>query len=403
MNILHIFGTSCMLRQQTFLLPVTLLWYQHNGLTAADFVFFQGIFILLGLFSEVPSGYLADIFSKKHILLCSFTLFLMRALLWLNFTGVSVIIIGETLVVLSRSLFQGIYDSYIYEYLEKNKKADKIVKYYGIVNCYVNIGTGSASLLSSLLYPTYALQVLLTLEAITTCIALCLMSVVPNIPNKRQPRSLKSHFTNMCSTVKQTLNDPRLNHFIIISAVFASSTYIYIWNFQPIMKATDVAVRLFGCVYFCNFFFRALAGYLSDFIQRTVTYKRLAFIVMGHIFIAFTGLALAEYYKLPYITLGVIFLICVGIGAQLSFNILTVSTIQKIAIGSVRATTSSSYNLVAQGIAGVMLSSFKFLVNYLNFTEIYLLYLGIYVIIGLSIYSWRFYDDNSHGDYQHKG
>ena len=395
MNILHIFGTSCMLRQQTFLLPVTLLWYQFNGLTAADFVFFQGIFILLGLFSEVPSGYLADIFSKKHILLCSFSLFLIRCLLWLNFTGVYVIIAGEILVVLSRSLFQGIYDSYIYEYLEKNKETDKMVKYYGIVNCYVNVGTGSASLLSSLIYPTYALQVLLTLELITTCTSLILMSVVPNIPNKRHRKSLKNHFTDMCATVQKTLTDQRINHFIVISAIFASSTYIYIWNFQPIMKATDVAVRLFGCVYFCNFFFRALAGYLSDYIQRIVTYKRLAFIVIAHIFIAFLGLALAEYFKISYLTLGVIFLICIGIGAQLSFNILTVATIQKIASAEVRATTSSSYNLVAQGIAGIMLSSFKFLVKYLSFTEIYLLYLGIYIIIGISIYFWKFADKHT--------
>jgi len=395
MNILHIFGTSCMLRQQTFLLPVTLLWYQYNGLTAADFVFFQGLFILLGLFSEVPSGYLADIFSKKHILLCSFSLFLIRCLLWLNFTGVYVIIAGEVLVVLSRSLFQGIYDSYIYEYLEQNKNTDKMVKYYGITNCYLNIGTGSASLISSLIYPTYALQVLLILELITTCTALALMFIVPNIPNKRTCKPLKEHFTDMFSTVKKTLTDQRINHLIVISAIFASSTYIYIWNFQPIMKATDVAVRLFGCVYFCNFFFRALAGYMSDYIQRKVTYKRLAFIVMAHIFIAFTGLALAEYFKISYLTLGVIFLICIGIGAQLSFNILTVATIQKIASASVRATTSSSYNLVAQGVAGIMLSSFKFLVNHLSFTEIYLLYLGIYIIIGLSIYCWKFAANNS--------
>lgn len=395
MNILHFFGTSCMLRQQTFLLPVTLLWYQYNGLTAADFVFFQGIFILLGLFSEVPSGYLADIFSKKHILLCSFTLFIIRSLLWLNFTGIYVIIAGETLVVLSRSLFQGIYDSYIYEYLEQKKETDKLVKYYGIINCYLNIGTGSASLLCSLLYPTYSLYVLLTLELITTSVAIILMAMVPNIPNKSTRKPLKQHFTDMYSTVKQTLSNSKINHLIVISAIFASSTYIYIWNFQPIMNATNVSVKIFGCVYFCNFFFRALAGYMSDHIQRKVTYKWLAFIVMSHIFIAFTGLALAEHFKISYLTLGVIFLICIGIGAQLSFNILTIATIQKIASASVRATTSSSYNLVAQGVAGIMLSSFKFLVKYLSFTEIYLLYLGIYIVLGLGIYCWKFTSDNS--------
>ena len=390
MKILHIFGTSCLLRQQTYLLPVTLLWYQYNGLSAADFVFIQGIFMLLGLLTEVPSGYIADIFSKKHILLCSFSLFLLRCLLWLNCRGLFVILLGETLVVLSRSLFQGIYDSYIYEYLKKNKQTSQMIRYYGMVNCYVNVGTGSASLLCSLIYPTFALQTLLILEFISTFLAIILMSFVPNIKNTNKRKSLKQHFADMVNAVSKTLGDSRINYFIVLSAVFASSTYIYIWNFQPIMKSTGVMVSLFGAVYFCNFFFRALAGYLSNKIAEKITYKNLGIIVAFHIVTAFLGLTLSEYIKIPAVTLFFIFLICLGIGAQLSFNILTVSAIQKIAKSNIRATTSSAYNLVAQGVAGIMLSSFKFLADKLPFSTIYLLYLAIYaLVLGFLFLVWK--------------
>ena len=389
MKILQLFGISCLIRQQTYLLPVTLLWYQYNGLTASDFVFIQGIFILFGIFSEVPSGYLADIFSKKHILLCSFSLFLLRCILWLNFTGLYVILIGEMLVVLSRSLFQGIYDSYIYEFLEEKKQTDKLVKYYGIVNSYLNIGTGSASLLCSFLYPRYALQTLLILELISTCVALVLMSMVPNIENHHRAKSFKEHFNEMTVSVKKTLSDKRINHYIVMSAIFASSTYIYIWNFQPIMKSTGVAVSLFGIMYVCNFFFRALAGYLSGYLARKINYDKLAAIVILHICIAFCGLAFAEIYKSSYITIIVILLICIGIGAQLLFHILTIASLQRITNANIRATASSSYNLVGQGIAGIMLSSFKFLATKMTFTQIYLLYLGLYIIMISVVYLWH--------------
>lgn len=389
MKILQLFGISCLIRQQTYLLPVMLLWYQHNGLTASDFVFIQGIFILFGIFSEVPSGYLADIFSKKHILLCSFSLFLLRCILWLNFTGFYIILIGEMLVVLSRSLFQGIYDSYIYEFLEEKKQTDKLAKYYGIINSYLNIGTGSASLLCSFLYPRYALQTLLILELISTCVALVLMSMVPNIKKRHRAKTLQKHFSEMTASVKKTLSDKRINHYIVMSAIFASSTYIYIWNFQPIMKSTGVAVSIFGIVYVCNFSFRALAGYLSGYLARKINYNRLAAIVILHICIAFCGLAIAETYRNQYITLTVLLLICIGIGAQLLFHILTIASLQKITASDIRATASSSYNLVAQGIAGIMLSSFKFLATNMDFKQIYLLYLALYVVMISAVYLWH--------------
>lgn len=389
MDILKRFGLACMFRQQTYLLPLTLYWYQANGLSAADFVSIQGLFILLGLFVEVPSGYIADMFSKKFVLLFSFTLFLLRSVLWLNFNGLWVILLGEMLVLLSRSFFQGVYDSYVYEYLNTQGKTAQIVKYCGMVTSFINIGTGTASLLCSALYPRFSLYVLLWLEFTATVIAIVLMSFVPNIKVPQKHKDLKKRCQEVIRTVTTTLSDGRVNHYIVLSAVFASSTYVFIWSFQPIMKATGVAACMFGVVYFFNFLFRALASYFAKDIIGKLGYGKLALLVSFHIFFSLSGMVLSFWLKMPILTLLFIFFICLGIGLQLAFNIMTTAKIQKIAADEVRATKSSTNNMVSQGVSGIILSSFKFITNESDFLWGYISVFIVYTLILSVFYLWR--------------
>lgn len=382
---LNTFSLSCLLRQQTFLLPVALLWYQMNGLTSADFIFFQGVFILVGLFLEVPCGYLADVFSKKYIIFTSFSLFLIRCLLWLSFRGVGIVVLGELLVVMSRCMFQGIYDSYIYEYLKERDKTDKLVKYCGLVNCCLNVGSGSASLVCALIYPKYCLQTLLVMEVVVTTTSLILMAMMPKTKNTAVKLPLNQHWGQIKQTFVNTLSNTSIRPYLFLTAIFASSTYVFIWNFQPIMRQTNVNVAMFGAVYFCNFFFRSATSYTSEWLRQRISLKFLISFIIFYILSAFLGLALSAAASVPAITLMTIFFICIGIGFQLLFHIITISQIQKYTVSTNRATASSVNNLFSQGLSGLILMSFKFLFTKMTFAQIYLLYMFVYVII-LGIY-----------------
>ena len=74
-NPLHRLNLACFLRSQLYLAPVLLLFYQQNGLSIADFVLFQGLFQLTGILFEIPCGYIADVISKKKVLILAFLCF----------------------------------------------------------------------------------------------------------------------------------------------------------------------------------------------------------------------------------------------------------------------------------------------------------------------------------------
>jgi hypothetical protein len=84
-----------------------------------------------------------------------------------------------------------------------------------------------------------------------------------------------------------------------------------------------------------------------------------------------------------------IFFICLGIGLQLAFNIMTTAKIQKIAADEVRATKSSTNNMVSQGVSGIILSSFKFITNESDFLWGYISVFIVYTLILSVFYLWR--------------
>ena len=146
LNPLKKLDIACFLRSQLYLAPVLLLFYQQNGLTIADFVMFQGIFQLTGILFEVPCGYIADITSKKKVLILAFTCFFLRAALWLSFSGVYIVLLGELFNALSRAFLSGVYDSYIFDFLKSksrtpcNTRINKLVII--CLTCYILIKRG---------------------------------------------------------------------------------------------------------------------------------------------------------------------------------------------------------------------------------------------------------------------
>ena len=73
-NPLRMFNLSTFLQTQILMLPVLLLFYQENGLTAGDYFLFQGIFSITALLFEIPAGYLGDIFPRRNMLVFSFSM-----------------------------------------------------------------------------------------------------------------------------------------------------------------------------------------------------------------------------------------------------------------------------------------------------------------------------------------
>ena len=383
---------ACFLRSQLYLAPILLLFYQQNGLTIADFVMFQGIFQLTGILFEIPCGYIADTISKKKVLILAFTFFFLRAALWLSFSGIYIVLLGELFNALSRAFLSGVYDSYIYDYLKSKNKTNRMLKECGRTNFAMSSGAMFAAIFSAILYKHYGTMILLSLEFILTLISIILLTSLPNPPSaKPQGITLNQKFIEIKDTAIATIKNKNINLYILYSALLFSTTSLFCWCFQPLLKMSSAPVFMFSFVYVINHGLRAGFSFYVNKLKKFFGFNRLLVVTTFLCLYSFACMILSFYFKLPNIsTLSLIF-VCIGIGFQLAFAIANISHIHNHALEETRATISSVNNMLQQTISGLSLILFKFVVAPNNattglsfstaFTIFAIFYMSIFAIL----------------------
>ena len=392
---------ACFLRSQLYLAPVLLLFYQQNGLSIADFVLFQGLFQLTGILFEVPCGYIADITSKKKVLILAFTCFFLRAVLWLSFEGVYIILLGELFNALSRAFLSGVYDSYIFDYLKSKHKEKRMLKECGRTNFAMSSGAMFAAIFSAMLYKHYGTIILLSLEFILTLISIILLTTLPNPPSTSpRAKSLSQKYQEIKQTAIETLTNPNINLYIIYSALLFSTTSLFCWCFQPLLKISNAPVFMFSFIYVINHALRAGFSYNVNTLKRFFGFNRLLVITTFLCFYSFASMILSFYFKLPNISMLSLIFVCIGIGFQLSFAIANISHIHQFAKQETRATISSVNNMLQQTISGIFLITFKFVIAPTSDTEglSFSLAFSLFALIYMAIFGYlllKIYEKNN--------
>ncbi len=333
---LKILNFASFLQYQRFVMPISFLFYLFNGLTFSDFILFQSIFNITCLIAKIPMGFLGDIFSKKYILIFAYFLFLLRVVLWIFFGGFWVVLAGEILYGLFKAFYRGNVDSYIYEYLKRKGINNQIISGYGKLSFYSSFGSAISCILGVLLYKYYGFKILLYIEFITQVFAIILLFFIPNIksiPNKNTYKIKES--------IMNIIKNPAINFFAYYSALLTGLTTVFVWNFQPLLKASSAPVILFGLINFINQVFRGLAGKFANvFINKFKQY--LFSIEYAAVVISFIFLILSLFIK-NYVFVSVsLLLICCAIFLFVIFNIYTISKIHENTQDSNRASTSSA-------------------------------------------------------------
>ena len=379
-NKLTFLNISIFLQTQLFLLPFMLLFYQSHGLTVGDYFLFQGIFSLSALILEIPMGYLADIFSKRNVLVISYLFYIGRLLLWLFFAqyGYWILLLAEVLFAAHKASWAGCADSYIYEYLKFNNIPQKMKRRYGKMNFFMSFGTAFSSLIAAGIYTNisqytlerynynYGFMALICLELILNLTATGLLLKLPKIPSETQTRTtLIKSYKKLFHTVTWAMRNQKIKYHILYSGLLAAITTVFAGSFQSIMKALLFPVSLYGMDYFINHLFRALASLYSDKLNHLISLSKMAvsvFVLFVLCFLlTFTVLNIPSI-PAPLALLYFIF-ISMTIGGQLAFTLNHTCRLHTFVQSAARATTSSVSTAVGRLYAGFFFILMKILLD----------------------------------------
>ena len=252
-----------------FCLPVLVLLYQDKGVTLGDFFLIRGISYLFIFITEIPTGYIGDIFSRKHTVMIGFSMWIFGYLLWLFGAGFWILLAGELFFALAAALVSGTIEAYLYDLLKKQNKEHafhkKLAKSYTIKNIAGVVSTFAGAFLYR--YTTPSITILASIACLT--IAIIITSLLPDVPeSKRMVEKGKSKWQDILDISKFAMKHHEIKWLIMFPAFCGPLTFLLLWGLQPVMINQHMPVIIFSVVVgaerLMRTFWSAVSGKLLD-------------------------------------------------------------------------------------------------------------------------------------------
>ena len=236
---------------RTFLpaLAIIVLIYTGKGVSVGDFFLIQGIFRATNFLLEIPSGYLSDRFSRRHVLIFGSIVHVLGFVVIALAYGFWQIVLGEALLGIASALFSGTLEAYTYDLLKRNKTQNHFLKEMGSVSTWGSVASFIATIIGPEIYKLTGGNgnLLIWISALFAGFQFLLCFMLPELTEVvRKKQKNKSAFMDAVGITYKTLKNPKLRSLIIFPALFASFTIIIFWMLQPIMELSNVPVYLFG-------------------------------------------------------------------------------------------------------------------------------------------------------------
>ncbi len=374
------FYTAIFIRVLYLLTPVTLLFYQENGLSYKHLFLFQGIFYLTSVLVEFPLGYLSDRYSRKKLLMASLCIFLIVTVFWLFQQGFWIILAGEILLAISKVMLDDSVSGYLYDFLNQNKLKREMPKYYGYAQFCFAIGTVTASIIGTALFTKYGSKTVLICQFFFLLFGIHLINSLPNIRSCLKRYPFKESLHNFASMTKEIYKNPSIKYYIYYSGLLTSFSILFATSFQPLMQKSFFPIFMFGVIAFLNHGVRALSGLLAGKVQKWINIRSMVIPLYVLYVIAFILIfTINKIESIPVITI-LLFIICLIVGYQLLFTILHVSRLHKFVKIENRGNLMATNGIVSRGISAVVLISSKLLMDKMDLVQFYYCAFGIFIL-----------------------
>ena len=270
---------------QVFIGPIIVFFYtKYMGLSFSQYFFLDGlIFVLLALF-EIPSGYIADKFGRKKVLLIS-QFFLIISMIILivmpSFTGA---LISGFMLSLFSALSSGNSSALIFELFSKNNCINELEKTYA--------KSYSISIISSIIFTTISsitFQYNMTIPIILDILFL-LISLILNLFLLKDDLDYNPVHKNVKSIGFDKAELLNVTPIFIITALWFVITRVSFSYYQPIFETFNIE-KYYGITFALFTVFCSLSSYIYSKIANKFSYKSTMILISILLALSFIGMS----------------------------------------------------------------------------------------------------------------
>jgi MFS family permease len=246
---------------QVFLviMPIAVPFFQSKGLTMQEVFTLQAFFGLVVLITEVPSGYVADLFGRKRTLVIGAAIAGVGNSLLLVADGFWGLILFELCLGIAHSLISGadiaiLYDSELALGRGEQAQRNIVGRLYGFRTTSESI----AAVLCSLLV-LHSMEAVVLVQAVAGWIPLILALKLVEPPGDRL--SSDDHLGNFAEICRELLTRSRLLRLIVLAlSIWSLTTFYAVWLLQKIWENHGIDLAHFGYLWAGLTVIAALSG-----------------------------------------------------------------------------------------------------------------------------------------------
>lgn len=173
--------------------PFYSLLFQEHGISPSIYSVYMIIWVISVLVFELPSGYLADIFSRKKLVVFSLLLKASGYLVWLLFPTTIGFAIGFILWGMKGAFASGAEEAWIYDLLKSEGKESEFDHWYGKGQTFAKIGDFSALLIAGFTI-RFGYDLLLIASSLSLVVGFIVSYQIPEVKHIEEEQSLKLDF-----------------------------------------------------------------------------------------------------------------------------------------------------------------------------------------------------------------
>ncbi|HBB68127.1 MAG TPA: hypothetical protein DCZ93_12720 [Elusimicrobia bacterium] len=267
-----------------FFVPVIVLFWQENGLDFTRIMVLQTLYSIVVVLLEVPTGYFADIFSRRAALTVASSFLAAGMLIYAAGNNFFEFLIAETVWAIGVSLISGCDAALLYDTLAGLDRKTEYKKIIGQAMFYGYISTAVASIAGGIIgHYSFRWTFIIMIPFLVLLIP---VSLSIKEPKRERAAQEKAHFTKMLNiTANVFKQNTRLKWLIIYSAIILGFNQTALWLYQPYMKLSGLDVYYFGIVFASFQGIAALSSKYAHKIERRLGEKNsillLAVLVAG--------------------------------------------------------------------------------------------------------------------------
>jgi len=196
--------------------PFYALMFQDNGLSGAQISSLFAVLSVMIFLLEVPSGSIADKYSRKNVLIFGI---MMRALAfgtWLLFPGYIGFFVGFLLWGIKRAFVSGTLEAFVYDELQRTGNTAAYTKLMGTMQTYNMFGFVLGGLGAGL-FVQNGYDVILILSIVAVCASAVAIYLLPTAPKVKSTEEVK-YFEYLKGGIRLVAHRPALRSVVLFGA-----------------------------------------------------------------------------------------------------------------------------------------------------------------------------------------